>query len=109
MADNWDDSDDDWDVDSDEDELDKKLGLKKEEDVPTFEEEEDLALAEKARQMEINTANLKKKGQALAAKKEAEEERKMEEELARKAMEMEAEMEENMTTEERRLLEKRGG
>lgn len=107
MADNWDDSDDDWDVDSDDDELDKKLGLKKEEEVPDFEEEEDLAVTDKAKALEINNANLKKKGKALAAKKAAEEERKLEEEMARKAMEMEAEMEGNMTAEERRALEKR--
>eukprot|EP00565_Helicotheca_tamesis_P009218 CAMPEP_0185732938 /NCGR_PEP_ID=MMETSP1171-20130828/17970_1 /TAXON_ID=374046 /ORGANISM="Helicotheca tamensis, Strain CCMP826" /LENGTH=137 /DNA_ID=CAMNT_0028402545 /DNA_START=157 /DNA_END=566 /DNA_ORIENTATION=+ len=109
MADNWDDSDDDWDVGSDDDELDKKLGLKKddEDEAPNFEEEEDLTITDKARELEVSTAALKKKGKALADKKAAEAARKEEEEIARKAMELEAEMEENMTPEERRALEKR--
>lgn len=105
MGDNWDDDDDDWDVDDDA--LDAKLGIKKEEeDVPNFDEEEDLALAEKAAADKANQESLKKKGSALAAKKQAEKEQQEELEIARKAMELEAEMEANMTPDERRALER---
>ena len=44
MADNWDDSDDEWDVDYDA--LDAKLGITQEGN--DFDDEEDLALKEKA-------------------------------------------------------------
>jgi len=108
MADNWDDSDDEWDVDVDA-ALDAKLGLKK--DLPTFDDEEDLALKEKAERDRQEHAELKKKGTALAEKKRAEQERLEEEELARKVMELELEAESNMTPDElhahkQRLIER---
>lgn len=112
MTDNWDDSDDDWDVGSDDDdELDKRLGLNKKVDdgpkAPAFDDEEDLAMTEKAAREKETTVVLKKKGNALLEKKKAEQERKEEEEIARKAMELETEMEANMTLEERRILQKK--
>ncbi|KAL3911537.1 MAG: hypothetical protein SGARI_001600 [Bacillariaceae sp.] len=101
MTDNWDDgSDDEWDVDDDA--LDAKLGLKKDD----FEEEEDLALQEKAAQEKANQVALKKKGNALVAKKQAEREREEEAEIARKALEMEADMESKLSIEERRKMER---
>jgi translation initiation factor 3 subunit J len=118
MADTWDDgSDDDWDV-NDED-LDARLGLnttnttaasstnKHQQQVPQFDDEEDLAVIEKAKQEKLQTAELKKKGQALLEKKAAEMARKTEEELARKIMELEAAAEANMTPEQRKELERR--
>uniref|UniRef100_A0A7S1ZA49 Eukaryotic translation initiation factor 3 30 kDa subunit n=1 Tax=Trieres chinensis TaxID=1514140 RepID=A0A7S1ZA49_TRICV len=107
MGDAWDDSDDDWDQSDDEDELDKKLGLMttKDDAPPAFDDEEDLAVTEKASVAKTTHQTLKVKGQKLADKKRAEEERKEEEELARKAMEMEAELEENMDDDERRRRE----
>ncbi len=108
MADNWDDSDDDdWDVDDDA--LDAKLGLNKkaEEPVNNFDDEEDLALKEKAEQDRLNQISLKKKGSALAAKKQAEKDRADDLEIARKALELEAEMEANMTIDERKMLERK--
>lgn len=71
MGDNWDDSDDDWDVGSDDDELDKRLGLatKAETIAPTFDDEEDLAVKEKAIQEKLAATVLKKKGNALNEKK----------------------------------------
>jgi acetyl/propionyl-CoA carboxylase alpha subunit len=102
MTDNWDDSDDEWDVDDDA--LDKKLGLKK--DDNNFDDEEDLALKEQADAEKLMQVDLKKKGSALVAKKNAEKERKEELEIARKAMELEAEMEANMTPDEQRALER---
>ena len=107
MADNWDESDDEWDV-ADDDELDARLGLKKlsTNDAPAFDDEEDLAVKEKAISETQQQADLKKKGTALAAKKQAEQERVEEEELARKAMELEAEIEANMTPEELRALKR---
>lgn len=105
MADNWDDSDDDWDVDDDA--LDAKLGLKKDEPANNWDDEEDLALKEKAAADKAKQESLKKKGSALAAKKQAEKDRQEELEIARKAMELEAEMEANMTPDERRALERR--
>lgn len=109
MADNWDDSDDDWDVGSeDEDELDKRLGLTKISDtVNDFDDEQDLAIADKANQEKSEKQQLKTRGKALAAKRAAEQDRKDELESAKKAMEMEAEMEANMTAEERKLMENR--
>lgn len=106
MTDNWDDSDDEWDVDDDA--LDDRLGLKKvEENLPTFDDEEDLAVKEKAEQVKRDHAELKKKGSALAAKKQAEKEQKEELELARKAMELEAQAEANMSPDELRAFKQR--
>ena len=107
MADNWDDgSDDEWDVSDDD--LDARLGLKKvEQALPAFEDEEDLAVKEKAAADQAHQAELKKKGTALAQKKAAEAARKEEEELARKAVELEAAVEANMTPDERRAHEQR--
>lgn len=112
MADNWDDGDDDdWDKDSDDgDDLlaarMKSLGLAGD-DTPKFDDEEDLAVIEKARLAQAQTAELKKKGNALTAKKQAEQDRKDEEEIARKAMELEAEMEANMSPDELRAMKQR--
>ena len=103
MTDNWDDSDDEWDVDDDA--LDAKLGLNKPSN--NFDDEEDLALKEKAAADKARNDDLKKKGNALAAKKAAEKERAEELEIARKAMELEAEMEANMSIDERRALERK--
>ena len=96
MAD-WDDDDDDWDID--EDEMAVKLN--------NFDDEKDLTLEEEKKQQATQQALLKKKGQALAAKKQAEQERKDEMEIARKAMELEAEMESKMTIDKRRELERK--
>jgi len=104
MGDNWDDSDDEWDVDDDA--LDAKLGIKKEAPEGNWDEEEDLALKEKAAQDTAQLADLKKKGSALQAKKQADKERQEELEIARKAMELEAEMEAKMSPDERRVLER---
>jgi translation initiation factor 3 subunit J len=104
MTDNWDDSDDDWDVDDDA--LDAKLGLSKPA-ANNFDDEEDLALTEKAAADEANKDALKKKGSALAAKKKAEEERQLEIEIARKELEYQAEMEAKMTPDELRAMERR--
>ena len=107
----WDDSDDDW--DKSDDEIDARLGLvgtttTTPSKAPAFDdEEEDLAIIEKERNEKSDKVSLRNKGKKLAAKKAAEIERKEEEELARKAMELEAEMEANMTIDERRALEKR--
>ena len=102
MGDNWDDSDDDWDVDDDE--LDAKLGIKK--PANDFDDEEDLALKEKRAADAAAQESLKKKGAALAEKKAAEKAQQEELELARKAMELEAEMESKMSVDERRALER---
>jgi len=109
MADAWDDSDDDWDKSDDDDDLDARLGLTPAaEPAPVFDDdEEDLAVIEAKRQMSSQQESLRTKGKALAAKKKAENDRKEEEELARKTMELEAEMEANMTIDEKRALEKR--
>jgi translation initiation factor 3 subunit J len=107
MTDNWDDgSDDEWDVDDDA--LDAKLGIKKDDDnaAPAFDDEEDMALVEKAAADKANQADLKKKGSALAAKKQAEKERLEEEEIARKQMEYEEEMLAHMTPDERKVHER---
>jgi len=107
MADSWDDSDDDdWDVDDDA--LDAKLGLKKaDEPANNFDDEEDLALKEKEEQDKLNKVALKKKGSALAAKKQAEKDRADDLEIARKALELEAEMEANMTIDERKMMQRK--
>lgn len=109
MTDNWDDgSDDEWDVDDDA--LDAKLGLKKEDNdtqIPKFDDEQDMALVEKAAAEKANQADLKKKGSALAAKKLADKEREEEEEMARKQMEYEEEMMAHMTPDERKIHERK--
>jgi translation initiation factor 3 subunit J len=104
MADNWDDgSDDDW--DADDDELDARLGLKKVEEVlPTFDDEEDLALKDKEDAERLNAVELKKKGNALVSKKREEQDRKEELELAKLAMAMELEAEEKLSPDELRKL-----
>ena len=107
MSDAWDDSDDEWDK-SDDDELDKKLGHVKVggDDLPPsapFEDEdEDLTLKDKELDEKAAFKLNRAKGSALADKRAAELAAKEEMELARKAMEMEAEMEASMTPEERR-------
>jgi translation initiation factor 3 subunit J len=108
MADTWDDSDDEWDVE-DDDELDARLGLKalSTNNVPVFDDDEDLTLKQKAVAEKEQYSELKKKGNALAARKKAEQERVEEEELARKAMEMEAELEANLSPEELRSLKQK--
>jgi translation initiation factor 3 subunit J len=112
MSDSWDESDDDW--DKSDDELDKRLGLVKVGDgdpAPTpptttpalFEDEdEDLTLKDKELDEKAALTLNRAKGSALASKRAAELAAREEFELARKAMEMEAEMEANMTPEERR-------
>lgn len=105
MADNWDDEDE-WDVPDDV--LEARLGLQKKDDVvPKFDDEEDLALKEKQENDRIKNAELKKKGNALLEKKRAEQERKEELELARKVMELELEAAEKLSADERHLLEKK--
>jgi translation initiation factor 3 subunit J len=109
----WDDSDDDW--DKSDDEIDARLGLTPATTTATTtaksafddEEEEDLAIIEKARQDSIQHEALRSKGKKLAGKKAAEQEAKEEEELVRKAMELEAEMEEKLTIDEKRELERK--
>jgi len=107
MADNWDDgSDDEWDVPDDD--LDARLGLKKVgEALPTFDDEEDLAVKDKAEQERLSSIDLKKKGNALVSKKREEQDLLEELELAKKAMELEAEAESNLSPEERRELKQR--
>jgi translation initiation factor 3 subunit J len=106
MTDNWDDSEDEW--DASDDELDARLGLNKlSTNDAAFDEEEDLAVKEKSLAEKANLSDLKKKGTALQAKKREEQERAEEEELARKTMEMEAEMEANMTPEELKALKQK--
>ena len=108
MADNWDDSDDDW--DANDDEIDAKLGLTKKQaetaGVAEFDDEKDLALAEKAAAEKARQAELKSKGKALAARKQAELDKEEELELARRAMEHEAEAEANMTPDELRKFKR---
>ncbi|CAB9510586.1 expressed unknown protein [Seminavis robusta] len=103
MADNWDDSDDDW--DADDDEIDKKLGLVKNNE-PNFADEEDLALKEKQDAEKAAQEQSKKKGNALKARKEAEAAKQEEIELAKRLMELEAEEEANMTPDQLRLKER---
>jgi len=108
MADNWDDSDDDdWDVDDDA--LDAKLGLNKKDDAPVnnFDDEEDLAVKEKQEQERLNSIALKKKGSALAAKKQAKKDQADDLEIARKSLELEAELEANMTIDERKIMQRK--
>jgi translation initiation factor 3 subunit J len=108
MSGAWDDSDDEW--DKSDDELDARLGLMNDSPAPAQkfdDDEEDLALVEKKRSEQANTESLRSKGKALASKKKAEEDRKEEEELTRKAMELEAQMEANMSIDDRRALERK--
>ena len=108
MADNWDDSDDDdWDVDDDA--LDAKLGLNKKDDAPVnnFDDEEDLAIKEKEDQDRLNNIALKKKGSALAAKKQTEKDRADDLDIARKALELEAELEANLSIDERKIMQRK--
>jgi translation initiation factor 3 subunit J len=105
MGDNWDDGEDEWDVDDDA--LDAKLGIKKEDDnAGNWDDEEDLAVKEKEAQEKAKQADLKKKGSALQAKKQAEKDRLEEIEIAKRAMELEAELEAKLSPEERRALER---
>lgn len=107
MSGAWDDSDDD-DWDKSDDDLDARfddIKINNKTLAPVFDDEEDLAVIEKERNEKFRQAELKKKGNALAAKKKAEDDRKEEEELARKAMELEAEMESKMTPQELREQE----
>lgn len=55
----------------------------------------------------IASIKLAKKGNALQMKKDKEENRKIEEEAARKAMELESEMEANLSIDERKKLERK--
>lgn len=109
MADTWgdDDDNDEWDVDDDE--LDAKLALNTGAPAvatPKFDDEEDLALIEREKLAKQTNAELKKKGNALFEKKAAEKARLEEEEIAKKAMEYENELEANMSPEEVRALER---
>jgi translation initiation factor 3 subunit J len=104
MTDNWDDDEDDW--DADDDELDKRLGLVKI-DNNKFADDEDLALKEKELTDQRTHTELKKKGNALVAKREAEKQRLEEEEIARRAMDLEAEAEANLSPDELRKLKQR--
>ncbi len=109
MTDNWDDGDDDWDVDDDV--LDAKLGLKKDNDddqpANNFDDEEDLALKEKAAQDKAENAELKKKGSALAAKKKADQEQKEKEEIARRILEEESAMMSKLSVDEQKEYQRK--
>lgn len=107
MGDAWDDSDDDWD-NSDDDELDARLNSLgfDDEKKKNFDEEEDLAVKEKAKNAKLEQEQLKKKGSALAQKKKEEQDRLEAEELARKTIALEAEMEANMTPDQLRAFQK---
>eukprot|EP00560_Eucampia_antarctica_P009250 CAMPEP_0197828248 /NCGR_PEP_ID=MMETSP1437-20131217/4867_1 /TAXON_ID=49252 ORGANISM="Eucampia antarctica, Strain CCMP1452" /NCGR_SAMPLE_ID=MMETSP1437 /ASSEMBLY_ACC=CAM_ASM_001096 /LENGTH=266 /DNA_ID=CAMNT_0043429413 /DNA_START=134 /DNA_END=934 /DNA_ORIENTATION=+ len=111
MAANWDDSDDDWDVSDDD--LDTRLKLNKKTTTTTTskaaafqkeEEEEDLALKDKAKAQIAQTQSNKVKGNALKKKKDDEANRKLELEVARKAMKLEEKFESQMTVDEKRKL-----
>jgi Translation initiation factor eIF3 subunit len=109
MADNWDDGDDDDDWDVDDAQLDLKLGKTTATAaavVPTFDDEEDLAVTEKALLEKTAHIELAKKGHALAEKKALERAQQLEAELAKKAMALEAAAEESLTLEERRVRER---
>jgi translation initiation factor 3 subunit J len=106
----WDDSDDDW--DKSDDELDARLGLNTTEAAPAskkpvFDDDEDLAVIEREREEKAKREQASSRGKKLAAKKAADAEKKEEEELARKTMKLEAEMEANMTVDERREMERK--
>lgn len=108
MADSWEDEDE-WDVDSPIQVAPKTTDLLKHElkDNDYYDEEEDLAVIEKEKAAKADAAINKTKGKALLDKKRAEDERKEDLEIARRAAQLEMEMEENMTLEERRILEKK--
>ena len=112
MADTWGDEDDNDEWDVDDDELDAKLALNSagmtssSVATPKFDDEEDLALVEREKVAKQTNAELKKKGNALFEKKAAEKARFEEEEIAKKAMEYENELEANMSPEELRALER---
>jgi translation initiation factor 3 subunit J len=105
MADDWEDEDE-WDVDNNINPLTTSTKNISTVNDDFDNEEEDLAIVEKQKSAKIEAEMNKTKGKALLEKKRAEEERKEEMEIARRALELEAEMEENMTLEERRQLEK---
>ena len=108
MPSSWDDSDEEdvWDLSDDE--LDRKLNMQRvKANLPTFDDEEDLAVKEKAEQEKLQKTILKKKGNALAAKKQAEKDRLEELEVARRAMELEAQAEANLSPDELRALKQR--
>ena len=114
MTDTWDDSDDDaW--DASDNELEERLNNLNVATTPVttatataadFDDEEDLAVKERAEEEARGKALLKAKGSALAKKKADAEARKEEEEIAKKVLAREAEMEANMTPDERRRLER---
>lgn len=109
MADNWDDDDDDDDWDKSDDELDAGLSKRMQQPAgPTllFDDEEDLAVKERAEQDRLQTVESRIRGKVLAEKKQKENDMKEEVELARKAMELEAEVEAKMTPDQRRQLER---
>jgi translation initiation factor 3 subunit J len=64
-------------------------------------------LVEKANAEKLEAVTLKTKGNALVMKREAEAQRAVELEIAKKAMDLETEMEENMTVDERKALERK--
>ncbi|GMI61711.1 hypothetical protein ScalyP_jg7105 [Parmales sp. scaly parma] len=102
MAD-WD--DDEWDVDDGA--LDAQLGGQPT-PASTFEdEEEDLAVSDALKQAKIDSIKLAKKGNARLDKEEADKMRLLEEKAAKKALELEAEMEANMSVDERALMERK--
>jgi translation initiation factor 3 subunit J len=106
MGDAWDDGDDDWDVD--ESELDKKLDMKKLGDnIPKFDDEEDLALKERVAAEKSQQAVLKKKGNVLAEKKRAEQDRLEELAIAKRAMELELDAESNLAPDQLRALKQK--
>mmetsp|Transcript_876 Transcript_876/g.1584 ORF Transcript_876/g.1584 Transcript_876/m.1584 type:complete len:259 (-) Transcript_876:89-865(-) len=109
MGDNWDDSDDDW--DASDSELDARLGMlttkdAKKEEIPKFDDDEDLALKDQEEEKKLAAAYATKRS-ALAEKRAAEKERKEEEELVRKAMKMEAEMEAQMDPDQLKAIKRK--
>lgn len=103
--DNWDDgSDDDWDKAGDDLALPEPPTAASGGAAAWDDEDEDLAVVEKRNAAAAAETEFKKKGSALMLKKELEAEQAMELELAMKAMKMEAEIEANMTPDERRAL-----
>jgi len=107
MADAWDDgSDDDWENDDEEDDFNARLNSLNVTNKQ-FEDEEDLAVKEKTVFAKQEHETFKKKGNALSAKKKAEQERLEAEEIARKTIALETEMESNMTADEQRAYRKK--
>ena len=93
-------------MDADDDEIDAKLGNLKQQAGPTFDDEEDLAVAEKKAAEAAKQVALKKKGTALAARKKAEADKEEELEIARRTMQLEAEAEANMSPDELRAFKR---